>query len=162
MEQPTLIGKAEQFNEKINTIKKQFFSALDDYTKYYVYYNKNPEVNEFQNYYANSKSQLQNMSRELFLITNNIDKTIEMLDTQMSSASLKLTDEKNLNKELNTLTSNLQNTQDGSVILIEDSKTNYNIQYYKNLEIFVGILIIGCLLASLFKKKIPVPTPINK
>ena len=46
MEQPQLIGQASQFNEKINSIKSQFFSALDDYKKYYVYYNKNPEVNE--------------------------------------------------------------------------------------------------------------------
>ena len=45
-----LIGKAQQFDEKINSIKDQFFSALDDFKKYYVYFNKNPEVNEFQNY----------------------------------------------------------------------------------------------------------------
>ena len=44
------IGQAKQFEEKIDTIKTQFFSALDDFKKYYVYYNKNPEVNEFQNY----------------------------------------------------------------------------------------------------------------
>ena len=50
MEQEQLIGEAKQFNEKIVTIKSQFFSALDDFKKYYVYYNKNPEVNEFQNY----------------------------------------------------------------------------------------------------------------
>ena len=66
-----LIGQANQFNEKINTTKRQFFSALDDFKKYYVYYNKNPEVDEFQNYYINSKSQLQTMSRDLFLTTNN-------------------------------------------------------------------------------------------
>ena len=77
------IGQAKQFEEKIDTIKTQFFSALDDFKKYYVYYNKNPEVDEFQNYYLNSKSQLQNMSRDLFLATNSIDKHIEQLDTQM-------------------------------------------------------------------------------
>ena len=72
-----LIGKAQQFDEKIDSIKEQFFSALDDFKKYYVYYNKNPEVNEFQNYYATSKGQLQTMSKDLFLTTNDIDKNIE-------------------------------------------------------------------------------------
>ena len=83
-------GQSQQFNEKINNIKTQFFSALDDFTKYYVYFNKNPEVNEFQNFYANSKSQLQTMSRQLFLTTNNIDKIIEEIDKQVSSISIKL------------------------------------------------------------------------
>jgi hypothetical protein len=145
-----LIGQAQQFDEKINSIKTQFFSALDDFKKYYVYYNKNPEVNEFQNYYVNSKSQLQTMSKDLFLVTNNIDKNIEILDNKMSAISLKLADEKKLNGELLALLKNLQNTQDGSDILIDDSKEAYNIQYYYNWEIIIGILIVSGVLAKTF------------
>ena len=151
-----LIGQAQQFDEKINSIKTQFFSALDDFKKYYVYYNKNPEVNEFQNYYVNSKGQLQNMSRDLFLTTNNIDKNIDTLDKQMSAISAQLDDEKKLNKEMMELIANLENTQNGSEVLIDDSKRIYNIQYYKNVEIFIGIIIIIGLLSTLFKKNIPI------
>ena len=154
METHTLIKEASQFNEQINNIKSQFFSALDDFTKYYVYYNKNPEVNEFQNYYANSKGQLQTMSKDLFLTTNNIDKNIEDLDNEMLQISIKLENEKKLNKEMSELINNLQNTQNGSEILIDDSKTKYNIQYYKNVEIFIGILILSGLLTKLVIKKV--------
>lgn len=154
METHTLIKQASQFNEQINNIKSQFFSALDDFTKYYVYYNKNPEVNEFQNYYANSKGQLQTMSKDLFLTTNNIDKNIENLDNEMLQISIKLENEKKLNKEMSELINNLQNTQNGSEILIDDSKTKYNIQYYKNVEIFIGILILSGLLTKLVIKKV--------
>ena len=149
METQTLIKQAKQFNEQIDNIKSQFFSALDDFNKYYVYYNKNPEVNEFQNYYENSKSQLQTMSKDLFLTTNNIDKNIEDLDNEMMNISIQLENEKKLNKEMSELINNLQNTQNGSEILIDDSKTKYNIQYYKNLEIFIGILIISGFLTKL-------------
>ena len=154
METQTLIKQSKQFNEQINNIKSQFFSALDDFTKYYVYYNKNPEVNEFQNYYANSKSQLQTMSKDLFLTTNNIDKNIEDLDNKMLNISIQLEKEKKLNKEMSELINNLQNTQNGSEILIDDSKTKYNIQYYKNVEIFIGILILSGLLTKLVIKKV--------
>ena len=154
METHTLIKQAKQFNEQINNIKSQFFSALDDFTKYYVYYNKNPEVNEFQNYYANSKSQLQTMSKDLFLTTNNIDKNIEFLDNEMLDISIKLENEKKINKEMSELINNLQNTQNGSEILIDDSKTKYNIQYYKNVEIFIGILMLSGLLTKLVFKKL--------
>ena len=149
------IGKSEQFDEQINNIKTQFFSALDDFTKYYVYFNKNPEVNEFQNFYSNSKSQLQMMSRQLFLTTNNIDKIIEEIDKQVSSISKKLKGEEELYKKLIELAENIDNTQDGSQILIDDSKKKYNDQYYKNIQIFMGIIIGIILLVKLFKKPIP-------
>ena len=156
MVQSQLIGQSKQFNEKINTVKSQFFSALDDFKKYYVYYNKNPEVNEFQNYYVNSKGQLQTMSRNIFLTSNDIDKNIEILDKQMSVISVQLDDEKKLNKKMMELIANLENTQNGSEILIDDSKSKYNEQYTKNWEIFIGILILGGSLGLFFKKKIPV------
>ena len=102
MEKPKqeFIEEANQFNEKINNINAQFFSALDDFKKYYVYYNKNPEVTEFQNYYANSKGQLQSLSKELVTTTNNINKSIESLDAEMSSNAIQLEREKKRNKEL--------------------------------------------------------------
>ncbi len=153
MDQPQLIGQAKQFNDKINTIRTQFFSALDDFKKYYVYYNKNPEVNEFQNYYVNSKGQLQNMSRDLFLTTNNIDKNIETLDQQMSAVSAQLDDEKKLNKEMMELIANLENTQNGSEVLIDDSKERYNQQWTRNAEMLLCIIFISVRLfgSSIFK-----------
>lgn len=159
MDQPQLIGQAKQFHEKIHTIRTQFFSALDDFKKYYVYYNKNPEVNEFQNYYVNSKGQLQNMSRDLFLTTNNINKNIDTLDEQMSSISVKLDDEKRLNKEMMELIAKLENTQNGSEVLIDDSKERYNQQWVSNIEILLCIIFISVNLfgSRIFKGGAPVP-----
>ena len=148
-----LMAPAKQNEEKINIIKTQFFSALDDFKKYYVYFNKNPEVNEFQNYYANSKSQLQSMTRDLFLLTNSIDKSIENLDSQMQLVSLKLEDEKKLNIELTKLFNDLNNTKEGSEVLINDSKEEYNQQYYNNWEMVLGIFIASVTLTVLFKTK---------
>jgi hypothetical protein len=153
MDKSKLIGQSKTFDEKITNINSQFFSALDDFKKYYVYFNKNPEVNEFQNFYENSKGQLQTISKNLFVVTNAVDSSIEKLDNKMSSISVQLEDEKKLNKEMMDILTNLQNTQNGSEILIDDSKTKYNEQYYKNIQIIVGIFIVSGLLASLFKKK---------
>ena len=146
-----LIGEAQQFDEKINTIKEQFFSALDDFQKYYVYFNKNPEVNEFQNYYASSKGQLQHMSRDLFLTTNEIDKIIEELNKEMSEVSIKLGNAKTLNAELTGRLQNLEKTQNGSEIMLDDSKTAYNIQYYKNWQMFIGVIGITVLILKIYK-----------
>jgi hypothetical protein len=147
-------NKSQQFEEKINNIEKQFFSALDDFKKYYVFYNKNPEVNEYQNYYVNSKSQLQSMSKDLFLITNDISKNIEILNDGMKGVSIKLEKEKKIYDESYGLLGSVENTKNGTEILISDSKEEYNKQYYYNYELIGGILIIGLLLTSMFKKKL--------
>ena len=147
-----LVNNTNIFGEKINNIKSQFFSALEDFKKYYVYYNKNPEVNEFQNYYANSKGQLQTMSRELFLTTNDIDRHIEILDEEMKHVAVKLEEEKKINEEMTRLFTNLQNTKNGSDILIDDSKEEYNKQYYANWEMIIGIFVVSGILATQFRQ----------
>jgi hypothetical protein len=148
--QNNLIGQAKQYDEKIAAINTQFFSALDDFKKYYVYYHKNPEVNEFQNYFANSKGQLQTLSNNLLTTTNAINKNINTLNSNMILVSAKLENEKKLNKELTKVLTNLENTQNGSEILIDNSKFEYNEQHYYNWELIAGIVIVGGLLSKLF------------
>ena len=80
-----------------------------------------------------------------------VDKIIELLDKEMKIVSVKLENEKKLNRELMKLLTNLENTQNGSEILIDDSKNSYNTQYYYNWEIFIGILIISGMFAKFFK-----------
>jgi hypothetical protein len=143
--------QANKFNEKIKTIKGSFFSALDDFKKYYVFYHKNPEVDEFQNYFANSKGQLQQLNSDMFLVTNNIQQKIKDLDVEMRLVSHKLKDEKELNGELLKLINRVQTTQDGSAIMIDDAKNEYNIQYYKNWELFIGIVIFLGISVKLLK-----------
>ena len=138
--------QSQQFDEKINTINSSFFSALDDFKKYYVYFNKNPEVNEFQNYYVNSKGQIQGLTKDMFLLTNNIEKGIEKTNKEMQVVKLKLEDEKNMNEELIKLVSGLENTQNGSEILINDSKNDYNIQYYWNWTFIISIVLLSSMI----------------
>jgi hypothetical protein len=140
-----------QMEEKINSINTKFFSVLDDFKKYYVYYNKNPEVDEFQNYYANSKSQLQSISKELVTITNNINNHIKALNKQMINDDIHLTNEKKKNNKLSKKVKGLENAQSGSEILIDESKERYNLQYYYNIELFIGIIIICTTLSKLFR-----------
>jgi hypothetical protein len=132
--------QANKFDEKIKNIKSSFFSALDDFKKYYVYYHKNPEVDEFQNFFSTSKGQLQGLNGDIFLLTNMIQQKIKDLDQEMRVVSTNLKSEKELNEELLKLSKRIQTTQDGSVIMIDDAKEEYNAQYYKNWEIFIGII----------------------
>jgi hypothetical protein len=140
--------KARQFEEKIKGINSSFLSALDDFKKYYVYYHKNPEEDVFSNNFINSKNQLQKLSGEMFTVTNNIQKKIEELDRGMTNLSIELTKEKIKNKKMVNLSSGLKGTQDGSSILINDTKKEYQHLFFQNFELFIGILFILGLLIS--------------
>jgi hypothetical protein len=143
-------SEVQKYDEKINTIKSSFFSALDDFKKYYVYYNMNPEVDEYQNFFSNSKGQLERLNTDLFSVTNDIQQKIQELDTEINLATTNLDSEKKLNNELLILMNKLETTQGGSKIMIDDAKEEYNIQYYKNLELLVGILILVRVIMKLY------------
>ena len=88
----------------------------------------------------------------MFLVTNNIQKNIKELDMEMRVVSKKLQNEKELNGELMKLINRIKTTQDGSAIMIDDAKDEYNIQYYANWELFIGILIFMGISVKLLNK----------
>ena len=140
--------EAKIYQEQINNKANSFLSALDDFKKYYVYYNKNPEVQEYNKNFTDSKEQLQTLSSDVFEITNTIQRKIEEKNRAMSGIEMKLQRQKVLSQEQEKIINNLKSVQAGSTVMINDSKTDYIFNYYKNLEIFIGILILLGLLVS--------------
>lgn len=130
----------------INNIKDTFFSVLDDYNKYYIYTNKNPEVDEYQNFYLDAKSQLQELTNQLFKLSKNMENNILELNKKNKLLMNKLNKEKEENEELNELLRSLKSSENGSKELINNTKELYNNQYYQNIELFIGILIISLTL----------------
>jgi hypothetical protein len=145
--------EAKQTLDKINGLKTQFKSVLDDFNKYYVYYNKNPEVDEFQKNYLNSKNQLQNILKELFSLSDNVTKETENLNKVIEQTNRKITIEKILNNKLNTMVTGLTSTNNSSQVLIDDSKEEYNNQYMMLWEMILGLLLVGGILAYKFPSK---------
>jgi hypothetical protein len=137
------------YNETINAIKSQFFSALDDFQKYYVFYHKNPEVESYQLNFEKSKIQLQNSNNQLTQLTCNINNIIQTLDLDMEEVVKMLEAERLLNIKLTNTLNDLETTQNGSETLIDDYKEKYNEQYYKNFQLYVGIILIMFVLAKL-------------
>jgi len=140
--------EAKIYQEQINNKATSFLSALDDFKKYYVYYNKNPEVQEYNKNFTDSKEQIQTISSDVFQITNTIQRKIEEKTRAMSGIEMKLQRQKVLLQEQEKSINNLKSVQAGSSVMIDDSKTDYIFNYYKNLEIFIGILILLGLLVS--------------
>lgn len=141
------------YQDKLNTIVQQFSSVLDDFKKYYVFTNKNPEVDEYQNFYLENESQLQHFNKEIFLIQNDIETDISRLNYIVSRLNSKLSSEKELKDELTKLVNNLKENESGSNIMLTDSKYIYSQKYLLNVELVFGIIILSYLLYNIFKNK---------
>lgn len=144
--------ESQVFETKIDDIKNQFMSVLDDFKKYYIYYNKNPESNEFQNYYANSKSILQTLNQNIFSLTNSIQKNIIDLDKENTYMNKQIIILKKKFEKMVKLQHNLEMTEDGSEQLINDSKELYNEQYHKNVILFLALLLLISLSYKSFSR----------
>ena len=144
--------ESQVFETKIDDIKNQFMSVLDDFKKYYIYYNKNPESNEFQNYYANSNSNLQTLNQNIFSLTNSIQKNIIDLDKENTYMNKQIIILKKKFEKMVKLQHNLEMTEDGSEQLINDSKELYNEQYHKNVILFLALLLLISLSYKSFSR----------
>jgi hypothetical protein len=134
------------YNEKLKDYSNTFFSVLDDFKKYYVFTHKNPDVDEYQNYFLNSKNQLQNINKDIILLSNKIKKDIEKLNHVVTRVNIQLGDEKDLNGELLKLVQNIKNSNNGSSLLLDETTSIYNKQYLYNTELVILIFILGGLI----------------
>lgn len=153
MSQNDLEPEPKEYQNKLNTIVQQFSSVLDDFKKYYVFTNKNPEVDEYQHFYLENKSQLQHFNKDVFLIRNDIEQNIKKLNYIVTRLNAKLSSEKELNKELVKLVDGLKQNGNGSSIMLYDTTYIYYQQYLLNIEMVIGILTLIYLLFVLFQKK---------
>lgn len=145
------LKNSKNFLSQINTLKEKLPSILDDFKKYYVFYNKNPEYNEYQQMFENIKSNLQNMNSELFMTSNNIEKDTENINNRLQKINALIAKEKIKNKQLKKKLGYIEKQYNGSDELISDYKDIYNLDYLTNFALFFGVILLASTLALKFK-----------
>lgn len=135
------ITKPSIFLSQLDTLVEKLPHIMDDFTKYYVFYNKNPEYAEYQQSFENIKGNLQKVSSELFMTTNNIEKSTDEINEKLLELDKLIVKEKIKNKILKKKLGYVEVKYDGSAEMISDYKNIYNLYYLKNFGILLGILL---------------------
>jgi hypothetical protein len=151
------LTKPQVFLSQINTLKEKLPSILEDFIKYYIFYNKNPEYNEYQQMFENIKGNLQKINSELFMTSNNIDKGTETINDRLQKINISIAKEKIKNKQLKRKLGIVEKKYNGSDELISDYKEIYNLDYLNNFALFCGVILLGAIMASKFRGGAPVP-----
>lgn len=150
------LPKPQVFLSQINTLKEKLPSILDDFKKYYIFYNKNPEYNEYQQIFESIKGNLQNINSELFMTTNNIEKGTEDINSKLQIINKLIAKEKIKNRKLKRQLGIVEKKYNGSDELISDYKEMYNLDYLNNFALLMGILTLGVLLSKKFQSRVQV------
>jgi hypothetical protein len=90
----------ENFLYKIESLQEQIQPILDDFQKYYVFHNKNPDDTEYNQMFSNIKSNLNNINSQLFSVSNDIDKNTEIITENLLSLNEKIQSLKTQNNSL--------------------------------------------------------------
>ena len=135
----SFLAKLKPFHEKLPSI-------LEDFVKYYVFYNRNPEVNEYQQLFDNIKGNLQSLNSGLFVETNNIEKMTEIINEKLLELDKLIMKEKKMNRELKRRLGIVEDTYNGSGEMINNFKDMYDLQYLTNFVTFAGIIVLATLL----------------
>ena len=134
------------FLAKLKPLHEKLPSILEDFIKYFVFYNRNPEVNEYQQLFDNIKGNLQSLNSGLFMETNNIEKMTEIINEKLLELDKLIMKEKKMNRELKRRLGIVENTYNGSDEMINNFKDMYELQYLTNFATFAGIIVLGTLL----------------
>ena len=152
--------KPDIFLTRLNTIQEQLGPILDDFNKYFVFYNMNPQISENQKMYDNIKNIIQEIYTVLLRISTDINDNVTKINTEYQELNklIELLKERNiiLKKKLGLA----EDTYDGSDTMINNYKDMYNLQYLKNFSLGLGIFFSIILITKLFKGKIQTPNTV--
>ena len=140
------------YNSKIQTLKEQFYPILSDYKQAFVNTNKYPDLNEYQQIYASSKANLDTVLSGIFSTKTSIEYDLETLKDNLLDLDKKITYEKSLNTKLTKKYGQLTGDNNGSDVMLDDSKNLYQIQYVANVTLFIGIFLFTGVIYKVFKQ----------
>jgi hypothetical protein len=139
------------FKEKLQTLNKQLPAILDDFKKYYVFYNKNPEYDEYQQMFENIKGNMNKLSSDLFMLSNDVQASTDELNKKLFALNVLIQEEKERNRKLKLKLGIVEHKNNAASEMISDYKNMYSEGYLRNWALFISILIIGTSISKIRK-----------
>jgi hypothetical protein len=143
------------YNEKLEALNSQFNSVLDDYKKYYVFFNKNPDYKAYQTAYTEAKAHVQNINSQVLKISSEVDVQLNKLLHDAKNINKKIVEEKKSHSKMTKNLGLLKMDKNGSNAMIDNYKELYKEQYIKNVTTFLGIFLATFIVIRVYKKTGP-------
>jgi len=145
--------EAIDFGSKIETLKNQYPGYLDNFKQYYILTKQFPNDDSYTRGYQSSRTDMQNATKSLFMINNNIQVEIEKMKATTTILNKNITNEKARNITLQKKYDDATGEVGGAQTMIHDYKQRYVLQYISNVSIFLGIILSGVIISKTFRRQ---------
>ncbi len=142
--------KPQSFKEKTKTLQEQLPPILDDFNKYFVLYNKDPNNPEFENMFNNIKQNLNAISSSLFMVSNDIDVNIDNVNQTFKKLDIGLSKERKKNRELRRKLGLVEDEYNSSKALINNYNEIYDMDYVRNWGLVLSTVAVGVYISKNF------------
>jgi hypothetical protein len=137
------------FTSNLKTLQEKLPPMLDDFQKYYVFFNKDPEFTEYQIPFENIKKNIQELFTSLFTGSVNLENKTNELTINLEVIAKEIEKEKAINKQLQNTLDKLQG-REVSEERINDYENIYNTSYLRNFALLSGIVLSGVVISKVF------------
>jgi len=144
------LPKANVFLSKIQTLQDQLSPVLDDFKKYYVFYNKNPEYDEYHKMFDNINSNIHTINSSLSSVIIDVNSNTEDINKKMEILNVFIRREKAKNRQLKRKLGRAEEKQNGSDEMVSNYKELYEIEYLRNWAMLLGTIVLSF---ALFKTR---------
>jgi TolA-binding protein len=111
----------------------------------------NPSNNENRNIYSKMKSSLEHLNREVIATTTDLQTRIGDLLGMIHALDQKLMMAKKKNARLEKNWAHTEGSDNGSQMMIDDSKELYKMQRISNIDIILGNVLLIIVLFRVFR-----------
>jgi len=144
------LPNANNFLSKVSVLSNQLPAILDDFKKYYVFYNKTPEYDEYKQMFENIKANLNTTNSSLAKINKSVDSATEDINEKLAALNKLIRRERIKNRLLKRRLGREEEKYNGSDEMISNYKEMYEINYVRNWGMFLGILIVSIAISKVF------------
>lgn len=144
--------KPENLTKKLKTLNLKLPYILDEFKKYFVFFNKNPEYQEYQNMFENIKDNLNTINLELLSLLKSVQSSTEDINKLFFAFDILIKKEKKKNKELKKKLGIVEHKNNASFEMISDYQLIYDLFYLRNWGIVLSVLVVGFSILKVFKK----------
>lgn len=145
------LPKPEQFTNNLDTLKQQIGPILDDFIKYYVFYNKNPEYPEYQSMFDTVKGQMTQLCSDLFTLENSVQSNTDEINKALIGLNLLIIEERKQNRELKRKLGIAETENNAAMEMINNYTEMYDSGYLRNWGLGISILFAIIIISKVYK-----------
>ena len=145
------LPKPEQFTNKLSELQGKMGPILEDFQKYYVFYNKNPEYPDYQSMFNNVKTNITQVVSNLFTLENDVQSNTDKINKALVELNVLIKAEKEKNRELKRKLGIAETENNAAMELIDNYKEMYDSGYLRNWGLGFSILFSIAIISKVYK-----------